>query len=1052
MLREVVIAMDGNASFGERLALFMQGLQRTWFAINKAPTILAMVLAIALWQVGQFHELYISIAEQLYSGAMKGAFWNLWGALSLTGLQAAIALVVMFVISAMILISNAKLGGHRLDQAYQDFNARVTDPHLAAWVNVAGRFAASLPWLGLFAGIDDAFKKADRHISSVSCGEDKGSDLCAEFHFEGLKVAAIEFDESFQAFQSQLKSWLWYLDWLPSFFWLVGIAAVLLIAWELGATQLFAAWQTRSFSRAQLSLVRTPRTKADRGRDRKLYRKLVVFPYLQRSVGDFIVAAVAFVTFADLVVPFVIERIIPWLSKLPRINSVEAFLPTWPSWESLFASLQPFSLPWLMPNKALGLGVLLAIWLGMLMFISFKRLPRRRPSWIDVPANCVVAASGLVIIWLAGGLWGLAGIVASVVLYVGLVAYIKARPDRQEQRLHRLFQAIAILSSLCLAATTLSVLMAFGWVEISRAAGPLAVSLLLACIIMSIVIGMCHIGRHTKVPLVFILFFAGLAIVANKLEWAILWRLFGMLIFLAIAWMLFAARRRAAGFLTIGVAVVYLLGHYKVPPDEQKEVAKQPDNIAVAFGKWFDARRVHELSYRQRRPQQKYPVFIVAAEGGGIYAAAAISAFMARLQERCPSFAQHVFAISGVSGGAVGSVVFHGAVNGDKMALAADGCSDALDTKKGIQARVARVIKDDHLSPLAGLIVPDILGTFSDRSWGLTESLDLSMREHFGIREADAPWRNAFPSHWDHRRPAPALVLNTTWVRVGNRVVFAPFEFDDQSLVTLSTFAGLHKKHSWCTPVHEMPLVRAAVTSARFPGVLAAYETRKNCTAAGWISNAPDKGVEDRRWSFVDGGYIDASGAQTAQEIYSSIEGSDIGKSLRNQIDLRLILLTDAQEIKEEHGTIGAELRDLTAPIFTMFSVRSLLSRVAVRETIAKLSPGSVDAIANLSHAAQMPGASLWKVMSIELNHDDVQLELGWKMSNLTHDLVSLQLGQADLCAKAKPPALEKRESKPQVQADKLNSQEAKRQKALGVAKTIRANSCVMASIEALLK
>ncbi len=54
----------------------------------------------------------------------------------------------------------------------------------------------------------------------------------------------------------------------------------------------------------------------------------------------------------------------------------------------------------------------------------------------------------------------------------------------------------------------------------------------------------------------------------------------------------------------------------------------------------------------------KYPVFIIAAEGGGIYAASAAATMLAILQDAVPEFSEHVFAISGVSGGAIGAAIF----------------------------------------------------------------------------------------------------------------------------------------------------------------------------------------------------------------------------------------------------------------------------------------------------------------------------------------------------------------------------------------------------------
>ena len=53
-------------------------------------------------------------------------------------------------------------------------------------------------------------------------------------------------------------------------------------------------------------------------------------------------------------------------------------------------------------------------------------------------------------------------------------------------------------------------------------------------------------------------------------------------------------------------------------------------------------------------------MFLVTAKGGGIRAAYWTAALLTALQDANPEFADHVFAVSGVSGGSVGAGVFAG--------------------------------------------------------------------------------------------------------------------------------------------------------------------------------------------------------------------------------------------------------------------------------------------------------------------------------------------------------------------------------------------------------
>src|SRR5262249_49700763 len=99
-----------------------------------------------------------------------------------------------------------------------------------------------------------------------------------------------------------------------------------------------------------------------------------------------------------------------------------------------------------------------------------------------------------------------------------------------------------------------------------------------------------------------------------------------------------------------------------------------------------------------------------AAQGGGIFAASSTAAFLAMVQDHCPSFAKHVFAISGVSGGAVGASLFNAALAeapaGDKP-----GC-DSFAEAGLLTKRPQAVTQDDHMSPVLAYLLPDVVRGF----------------------------------------------------------------------------------------------------------------------------------------------------------------------------------------------------------------------------------------------------------------------------------------------------------------------------------------------------
>ena len=105
----------------------------------------------------------------------------------------------------------------------------------------------------------------------------------------------------------------------------------------------------------------------------------------------------------------------------------------------------------------------------------------------------------------------------------------------------------------------------------------------------------------------------------------------------------------AVGALTAGIMRT---GGGGVEGQPEETTAKAGGDLAVTFHGWLAERRTGS---------SRYPVFVVAAQGGGIYAASTAGTFLATMQDHCPAFARHVFAISAVSGGSIGASLFNAA-------------------------------------------------------------------------------------------------------------------------------------------------------------------------------------------------------------------------------------------------------------------------------------------------------------------------------------------------------------------------------------------------------
>jgi hypothetical protein len=397
-----------------------------------------------------------------------------------------------------------------------------------------------------------------------------------------------------------------------------------------------------------------------------------------------------------------------------------------------------------------------------------------------------------------------------------------------------------------------------------------------------------------------------------------------------------------------------------------------------------------------------YPVYIIAAEGGGIYAASAASMFMAKLQDRVPHFAEHVFAVSGVSGGAIGSAIFQAL---DHPAAAspvpprsmpqqpAKVCEAGSGIRQGrshaIEEEVASVMEDDHFSPVVGSIFPELLGLGKKRPVVLEESFTDSVfaRDTQAGEALAAPFTN----HWSARAGPPALVLNTTWVETGFRVAFAPFRLNEIDEALYSFFDPLMPDFS-SAGKNPPKLITAAAASARFPLILPPL------TAV----------MPDKRWNFVDGGYADNSGATTALDLYRAMQkvfqprGSADGQKTQSPVDLRIILISSSnpQPNLKDADINGTSLGDIMAPIDAIMKVRSDLGNDAVARACGYIYPddaakGGMETNSPcIEHA--LDGKSPLQI--VEIQDQTYGLALGWRISRTSFDVVSWMLGEPDGC------------------------------------------------------
>jgi hypothetical protein len=517
--------------------------------------------------------------------------------------------------------------------------------------------------------------------------------------------------------------------------------------------------------------------------------------------------------------------------------------------------------------------------------------------------------------------------------------------------------------------------------------------------------------------------------------------------------------------------------------------AERSTETARAFQEWLKGRQDLIEHFANSKDQgnptgerkSKFPVFVIAAQGGDIYAASAAATFLARMQDICPSFSRHVFAISGVSGGAVGAALFGASVHRIPDDAPCPESAERSSRASGNADAMRWVLTQDHLSPVLGLVMPeyaerllvtplrDLVNLIKESVWSpigaainnsghrildafprnrLTRASALEASFACAVQVSRLPHRKQLSQQggrtcsneaisWGldpyldekdrDRRARPALLLNTTFVETGQRVVFSPFGLKDLQDRSLLAFKDLDFDQTRQSKIgNKDTLAEAAVASARFPGLMPAYQT-------------PSRNVGER-WNFVDGGYADNSGAATAAAIVKAI--SDLGT---DDVEVRLIILTDEESEIDLRTIKGTDLIDTRAPIEALLNVRSTLAAREVNRTIE-------------SRGKQWDyesGNREWKVGVLRLDQTNFSLQLGWTLSRTTNHIVSLFVAKPEYClpkgtsdtatsSQATSPSTESRDRGDEI-AQHL------RRAAQADARLIIRNACLLADIVALM-
>jgi hypothetical protein len=370
-------------------------------------------------------------------------------------------------------------------------------------------------------------------------------------------------------------------------------------------------------------------------------------------------------------------------------------------------------------------------------------------------------------------------------------------------------------------------------------------------------------------------------------------------------------------------------------------------NIARHFHDWYAM-----LKTKSGNPAP--PVYIVATEGGGIRAAYWTAAVLTAIQQQSPEFSKHVFAISSVSGGSVGSAVFTSLV-ADGKGAGRDNCGTE---QTSIRFAAQQTLSYDALAPtLASLLQADFaqrflpVGFIPDRQRALEHGWERGWNT--GVEPRDQFLGSGMLAMYGQHANElfPSMFLNATNVEHGRRSIASNCVIDPKEVAdTDDLFLQLKR---------DMPISAAAGNSARFTYVSPAGSIRPD---GQWFTGLTGH--------VVDGGYFENSGAATATDVARVI----LDAAKPEVINLHLILIKFV-EVPEPSVPPTRFATEILSPVTALLNTRGGRGVLAYQQ--------AHDLFPNYQFL-------------LGQTKNGIVLPLGWLLAQRTRNAIDIQVGTND--------------------------------------------------------
>ncbi len=378
---------------------------------------------------------------------------------------------------------------------------------------------------------------------------------------------------------------------------------------------------------------------------------------------------------------------------------------------------------------------------------------------------------------------------------------------------------------------------------------------------------------------------------------------------------------RHFNFHIILIGIAFTIGHFLEPHyikmSEKKNMANRflyRQNLKEYFSHWInDPARKKILD---DSTITSYPVFLTLADGGASRSGYWVASVLAKLEDSSlGNFSQHLFGLSGASGGSVGNAVFFSLLKSKSQLL-------NIDTSSHPYYHAAtNYLNSDFLTfTLARMLGPDVfrhifpLRSIDDRGAALAHALETACgKGDFLYDSLAVPFSQLITQKNQSGYQLPVFCINTTRMQDGSPALISNIDFSDSAYNNRVDVLNLMDEEK------DIKLSTAVVLGASFPyvspaGRMDAKVSVKDSAGVARTAIEPEY--------FVDGGYFDNSGAGVVNEMLILLRSFLLNEPQFNKYAGKLKFYVVHISNSPIHGRLLSKVNpftnDLAAPIKTL--------------------------------------------------------------------------------------------------------------------------------------